>query len=84
VSYLTNSRQFFELNDGVRTDLGVNSRDARTFSWFGRNRWPLKDFENLVETLTSFVTLASAACQFWAVNSTGHRLHCTMMEVCKR
>ena len=30
----------------------------RTFSWFGRNR-RLKDFENLVETLATFVTLAS-------------------------
>ena len=30
----------------------------RTFSWFGRNR-RLKDFENLAETLATFVTLAS-------------------------
>ena len=28
VSYVTHSRQFFELNDGVRADLEVNSRDA--------------------------------------------------------
>ena len=28
VSYFTHSREFFELNDGVRADLGVNSRDA--------------------------------------------------------
>src|SRR5260370_366761 len=31
----------------------------RTFSWFGRNRRPAKDFENLAETLATFVTLAS-------------------------
>src|SRR5215472_5758189 len=31
----------------------------RTFSWFGRNRRLAKDFENLAETLTNFVTLAS-------------------------
>ena len=31
----------------------------RTFSWFGRNRRLAKDFENLAETLTTFVTLAS-------------------------
>jgi transposase len=31
----------------------------RTFSWFGRNRRPDKDFENLAETLAAFVTLAS-------------------------
>lgn len=31
----------------------------RTFSWFGRNRRLAKDFENLAETLTAFVTLAS-------------------------
>jgi putative transposase len=30
----------------------------RTFSWFGRNRRPAKDFENLAETLVTFVTLA--------------------------
>ena len=28
VSYFAHSREFFELNDGVRADLGVNSRDA--------------------------------------------------------
>jgi len=28
VSYVTHSPEFFELNDGVRADLGVNSRDA--------------------------------------------------------
>ena len=31
----------------------------RTFSWFGRNRRLAKDFENLVETLATFVTLAA-------------------------
>jgi transposase len=31
----------------------------RTFSWFGRNRRPAKDFESLAETLATFVTLAS-------------------------
>src|SRR5271169_3547278 len=31
----------------------------RTFSWFGRNRRLAKDFDNLAETLASFVTLAS-------------------------
>ena len=30
-----------------------------TFSWFGRNRRLAKDFENLAETLATFVTLAS-------------------------
>jgi transposase len=40
----------------------------RTFSWFGRNRRPAKDFENLAETLASFVTSPhpvrpQAACQ---------------------
>ena len=31
----------------------------RTFSWFGCNRRLAKDFENLAETLATFVTLAS-------------------------
>jgi transposase len=31
----------------------------RTFSWFGRNRRLAKDFENLAETLPTFVALAS-------------------------
>jgi hypothetical protein len=30
----------------------------RTFSWFGRHRRHDKDFENLAETLATFVTLA--------------------------
>jgi transposase len=29
----------------------------RTLSWFGRNRRLAKDFENLAETLATFVTL---------------------------
>jgi transposase len=31
----------------------------RTFSWFGRNRRLAKDFENLAETLATFVIIAS-------------------------
>jgi transposase len=31
----------------------------RTFSWFGRNRRLVKDFENLAQTMATFVTLAS-------------------------
>jgi hypothetical protein len=31
----------------------------RTFSWFGRNRRVAEDFENLAETLATFVTVAS-------------------------
>ena len=31
----------------------------RTFSWFGRNRRLAKDYENLADTLATFVTLAS-------------------------
>jgi transposase len=31
----------------------------RTFSWFGRNRRLAKDFENLAQSLTAFVTLAA-------------------------
>ena len=31
----------------------------RTFAWFGRNRRLAKDFENLADTLTAFVALAS-------------------------
>ena len=31
----------------------------RTFSWLGRNRRLAKDFENLAETLATFVTIAS-------------------------
>ena len=31
----------------------------RTFSWFGRYRRLAKDFENLAETLATFVILAS-------------------------
>ena len=31
----------------------------RTFSWFGRNRRLAKDYENLADTLTAFVSLAA-------------------------
>jgi transposase len=31
----------------------------RTFCWFGGNRRLAKDFENLAETLATFVTLSS-------------------------
>jgi len=31
----------------------------RTFSWFGRNRRLAKDYENLADTLTAFVAVAS-------------------------
>ncbi len=31
----------------------------RTFSWFGRNRRLAKDYENLADTLSAFVTLAA-------------------------
>ena len=31
----------------------------RTFSWFGRNRRLAKDYENLADTLVTFVTLAA-------------------------
>ncbi len=31
----------------------------RTFSWFGRNRRLAKDYENLAQTLATFVTLAA-------------------------
>ena len=37
----------------------------RTFSWFGRNRRLAKDFENLAETLATFVTLASIQPDLW-------------------
>jgi transposase len=30
-----------------------------TFSWFGRNRWLAKDFEDFAEALATFATLAS-------------------------
>jgi transposase len=31
----------------------------QTFSWFGRNRRLAKDYENLAETLATFITLAA-------------------------
>jgi hypothetical protein len=52
----------------------------RTFSWFGRNRRLAKDFENLAETLATFVTLVSIQlalrrlARAWFVNSTNRRL----------
>jgi len=43
---------------GLEHDPKVQSgRAVRTFSWGGRNRRLAKDFENLAETLTTFVTL---------------------------
>jgi hypothetical protein len=46
----------------------------RTFSWFGRKRRLANDFENLAETLATFVTLASIQLtRAWAVNSTKYR-----------
>lgn len=30
----------------------------RTFAWFGRNRRIAEDYQNLTETLATFVTLA--------------------------
>jgi hypothetical protein len=37
----------------------LSSCPAAGWSWFGRNRRLAKDFENLAETLATFVTLAS-------------------------
>jgi transposase len=37
----------------------------RNLSWFGRNRLLAKDFENLAETLASFVTLACIQLALW-------------------
>ena len=42
----------------------------RTFSWFGRNRRLAKDFENLAETLATFVTLASVQLALWRLART--------------
>jgi hypothetical protein len=43
-------------------------RGGRTFSWFGCNRRFAKDFENLAETLATFVILASIQLAFrWLV-----------------
>ena len=61
----------------------------RTFSWFGRNRRLAKDFENLAETLATFVTLASIQLTLrslagaWVVNSTNHGWQRTMTKVGK-
>jgi transposase len=43
----------------------------RTFSWFGRNRWVAKDFENLAETLAS--SSPSRLCSWRSGGSRGHR-----------
>jgi transposase len=47
----------------------------RTFSWFGRNRRLAKDFENLAETVTTFVTLASSSWLSGACQSVGRALN---------
>jgi hypothetical protein len=41
------------------TELNQGATDHRTFSWFGRNRRLAEDFENLAETLATFLTLSS-------------------------
>jgi transposase len=61
----------------------------RTFSWFGRNRRLAKDFENLAETLATFVTRASIQlalrrlARASAVNSTKYRFACARMGSAK-
>ena len=59
-------------NPGLRIEIVKRSDDMkgfvvlprrwvveRTFSWFGRNRRLNKDYENLADTLPTFVTLAA-------------------------
>ncbi len=59
-------------NPGLRIEIVKRSDDVKgfvvlprrwvvehTFSWFGRNRRLAKDYENLAETLTAFVSLAA-------------------------
>jgi transposase len=59
-------------NQGLRIEIVKRSDDVkgfvvlprrwaveRTFSWFGRNRRLAKDYENLGEALTAFVSLAA-------------------------
>jgi transposase len=48
-------------SDDTRGFVVLPSRSGveRTFSWFGRNRRLAKDFQNLAETLATFVTLAA-------------------------
>jgi len=46
-------------DDDMKGFVVLPRRWERTFFWFGRNRRLVKDFENLAETLTTFVTLAS-------------------------
>jgi transposase len=53
-------RANFALNTVIRLEqLPRRWVVERTFSWFGRNRRLAKDFENLAETLATFVTLVS-------------------------
>jgi hypothetical protein len=60
-----------------------------TFSWFGRNRRLAKDFENLAETLGTFIALASSSLPSGGLpgrRSPTHQtagLHRTMVKVCK-
>ncbi len=51
----------------------------RTFSWFGRNRRLAKDFENLADTLATFVTLAPIQLALRRLA----RAQVVMMKVCK-
>ena len=53
--------EIFKRSNDVKGLIVLSRRWAveRTFSWFGRNRRLTRDFENLAETLTIFVTLAS-------------------------
>jgi hypothetical protein len=48
-------------NDDIRGFVVLPRRWVveRTFSWFGRNRRLAENFENLAETLATFVTLAA-------------------------
>ena len=59
-------------NPGLRVEIVKRSDDVkgfvvlprrwvveRTFSWFGRNRRLAKDYENLAQTLSAFVSLAA-------------------------
>jgi putative transposase len=70
-------RLIFENGDITRIEADDRPRMVeRTFSWFGRNRRLAKDFENLAETLATFVTLTSIQLALrrlagaWVVNST--------------
>jgi len=52
-------RRSHELRTSATDAPVITGGRARTFSWFGRNRRLAKDFENLAETLATFVSLAS-------------------------